>query len=63
MNFTHMKLTLHFPPAQKVVDPLGVMVGVAGAAFTVTVVPALAALCGNLSICRWADMASPRCGY
>ena len=32
------------PPAQKVVGPLAVIVGVAGAGFTVTVVPALAAL-------------------
>ena len=37
-----VKVTL--PPAQKVVDPLAVIVGVAGAGFTVTVVPALAAL-------------------
>jgi hypothetical protein len=43
-NFTALDVNVTLPPAQKVVDPLGVMVGVAGAAFTVTVVPALAAL-------------------
>ena len=32
------------PPVQKVVEPFGVIVGVAGAAFTVTFVAALVAL-------------------
>ena len=39
-----LEVNVTLPPAQKVVDPLVVMLGVAGAAFTVTVVPALAAL-------------------
>ena len=39
-----LEVNVTLPPAQKVVDPLAVMLGVAGAAFTVTVVPALAAL-------------------